>query len=56
VWNATLFVSYKYGKHWTFRVNVSNLLDKTFALGAQTPLLVDASPPRTFQFTTTYKF
>lgn len=55
-WNTNLFVSYRYGKHWTFRVNVENLLDKTFALGAQTALLVDVSPPRTFQFSSSYKF
>lgn len=56
VWNANLFASYKYGKNWTFRLNIENLLDKTFALGAQSPLFVDMSPPRTFQFSTSYKF
>jgi iron complex outermembrane recepter protein len=56
VWNASLFASYKYGPHWTFRLNVSNLLDKEFALGAQSVFAVDASPPRTFQLSATYKF
>lgn len=56
VWNATMFVSYKYDKNWTFRLNVENVLDKAFALGAQTPLFVDPSPPRTFQLSTSYKF
>jgi iron complex outermembrane receptor protein len=56
VWNANMFVSYRYNKNWDFRLNVVNVLDKAFALGAQTPLFVDASPPRTFMFTTTYKF
>jgi iron complex outermembrane recepter protein len=56
VWNANIFASYKYGKNWTFRLNIENVLDKTFALGAQTPLFVDMSPPRTFQFSTSYKF
>ena len=56
VWNANLFISYKYNKHWTFRLNVENVLDKAFALGAQTPIFVDPSPPRTFQFSTSYKF
>ncbi len=56
VWNLSAFVTYKYGKHWTFRLNCSNLLDKNFALGAQTVLLVDMSPPRTFQVSTSYKF
>ena len=56
VWNASLFVSWKYDKHWTFRLNIENLLDKAFALGAQTPIFVDPSPPRTFQFSSNYKF
>lgn len=56
VWNATLFASYQYGKHWNFRLNVENVLDKAFALGAQSPFFVDPSPPRTFQVVTSYKF
>ena len=55
-WNASMFVSYKYDKHWTFRMNIENLLDKAFALGAQTPIFVDPSPPRNFQFSANYKF
>jgi iron complex outermembrane receptor protein len=56
VWNTNLFASYKYGKNWTFRLNIENLLDKTFAMGAQSPTFVDMSPPRTFQLSTSYKF
>lgn len=56
VWNATMFVSYKYDKHWTFRLNIDNVLDKTFAMGAQTLLFVDASTPRSFKVSSTYKF
>ncbi len=56
VWNASLFASYKMDNHWTFRLNIENVLDKTFALGAQSPLFVDMSPPRNFQFTASYKF
>jgi hypothetical protein len=37
-------------------LNVDNVLDKAFALGAQSPLFVDASPPRTFKLSTRYKF
>ena len=55
-WNASMFVGYKYNKNWDFRLNVINVTDKAFALGAQTPLFVDPSPPRTFQATATYKF
>ncbi len=56
VWNATAFVSYRYNRNWSFRLNVENVLDKAFALGAQTPLFVDPSPPRTFKLSTSYKF
>lgn len=56
IWNTSLFVTYKYGKNWTFRLNVTNLTDDVYALGAQTVLLVDMAPPRTFQFSTSYKF
>ncbi|MFO1452152.1 MAG: TonB-dependent receptor plug domain-containing protein [Opitutaceae bacterium] len=56
VWNANMFISYAYDKNWTFRLNVENVLDKAFALGAQTPIFVDPSPPRTFQISTSYKF
>lgn len=56
VWNTSVFASYKYDRHWSFRLNIDNVLDKDFAMGAQTPLFVDPSPPRTFQISTTYKF
>lgn len=56
VWNANMFLSYNYDKNWTFRLNVENVLDKAFALGAQTPIFVDPSPPRTFQVSTSYRF
>ena len=56
VWNMTAFAAYKINRNWTVRMNIENLLDKTFALGAQTPIYVDAAPPRTFQFSAVYKF
>jgi outer membrane receptor for ferric coprogen and ferric-rhodotorulic acid len=56
VWNMNAFASYKRGKHWSFRLNLENLLDKTYALGGQTVLLTDMSPPRTWQVSTTYRF
>jgi iron complex outermembrane receptor protein len=56
VWNASMFVSYRFNKNWDFRLNVTNVLDKAFALGAQTPLFVDPSPPRTYMLSTTYRF
>lgn len=56
VWNLNMFASYKFNKHWTVRLNVENVLDKAFALGAQHPRLVDPSPPRTFQVSGIYRF
>lgn len=55
-WNAQMFVNYKYDQHWVFRLAIDNVLDKAFALGAQTPYFVDPSPPRTFTLSTSYKF
>ncbi len=56
VWNASVFASYKFDKNWTFRLNVENVLDKAFAMGAQSVLFVDPSPPRNFRISSTYKF
>lgn len=55
-WNVNAFVSYKWNRNWTFRLNVENVLDKAFALGAQSPLFVDPSPPRTFTLSAMYKY
>ncbi len=55
-WNATMFATYKYSKNWTVRLNIENVLDTTLALGAQSPLYADMQPPRTFNFSTTYRF
>jgi iron complex outermembrane receptor protein len=56
VWNMTAFAAYKVNKNWTVRLNIENLLDKAFVLGAQTPIFCDPSPPRTFQLSAVYKF
>lgn len=56
LWNVNAFLAYRYNSHWTFRLNVENVLDEDLALGAQTTLLVDLAPPRTFQFSASYKF
>lgn len=50
------FVSYKFDRHWTFRLSADNLLDEAYAAGAQGPNFVDPSPPRTFSAAATYKF
>ncbi len=49
------FVGYRY-KQWTFRLNVENVLDKAFPMGAQNAWIVDPSTPRTFSFSTTMRF
>jgi iron complex outermembrane recepter protein len=49
------FIAYRKG-HWSHRVNVENVLDETFGIGLQQTLTVDPSPPRTFSFSTTYRF
>ena len=51
-----MFATYKYSKNWTVRLNIENVLDTTLALGAQSPLYADMQPPRTFNFSTTYRF
>jgi iron complex outermembrane receptor protein len=54
--NATMFATYKYGKNWVFRLNIANLLDKNLVMGTQGLITTDPSPPRTFTFSTLYRF
>ena len=49
------FVTYRQGP-WAFRLNVENVFDEEFGIGLQQTLTVDPSPPRTFSFSTTYRF
>lgn len=49
------FAGYKYNQ-WTFRLNVENVLDKAFPMGAQNAWIVDPSAPRTFSFSTALRF
>lgn len=51
-----LFTSYQLNKHWSFRVNCSNVLDERFPVGAQGVGLADAAEPRTFSFESTYRY
>lgn len=53
---VNLFASYNYGKNWSFRGNIDNLLDEAYALGAQNAYFVDPSPPRMLSVSATYKF
>lgn len=50
------FVTWRLNKHWLLRGSIENLLDKAFAIGAQAAYLVDPSPPRTYTFSSSYKF
>lgn len=52
----TFFASYKLNKHWLFRVNVENALDMAYVLGGQGAAFIDPSLPRSFSFSTTYRF
>jgi len=51
-----LFAEYRLNRHWMFRVNLENALDKEFPIGAQGVGLVDPVDPRTFSFESAYKF
>lgn len=51
-----LFGEYEVNKNWTVRIDCGNVLDKSYAVGAQGVGLADIVDPRTFTFRTTYKF
>jgi len=51
-----MFVEYRLNRHWMFRVNCENVLDKSFPIGAQGVGLVDPVDPRTFSIESSYKF
>ena len=53
---VNLFASYRVNRHLLLRVNVDNLLDESYALGAQNAYFVDPSPPRTASLSATYRF
>ena len=51
-----VFASYRFNRHWDVRIDCYNLLDEVYPIGAQGVGLVDAAPPRTFSFQTTYRY
>jgi iron complex outermembrane recepter protein len=51
-----LFASYRFNRHWDFRVDCTNVLDESYPIGAQGVGLVDAAEPRTFSFQTTFRY
>lgn len=53
---VNLFASYRLNRHWEFRLDCQNALDKVYAVGAQGVGLADAAEPRTFSFQTTFRY
>ena len=53
---VNFFASYRLNAHWFFRLNVDNVLDDAYVLGAQNAYFVDPSMPRTYSVSATYKF
>lgn len=51
-----LFASYRLNRHWNFRVDCENVLNKSYAIGAQGVGLADSVDPRTFTFETRYSY
>jgi len=54
--NVSLFATYRPNRNWLLRANIKNVLDETFAVGAQAAWLVDVNPPRTYSLSATYTF
>lgn len=53
---VNLFATFKFSRHLLLRVNVDNVLNKAYAIGAQNAYFVDPSPPRTTSVGATYRF
>jgi iron complex outermembrane receptor protein len=53
---TTGFVEYQLNRRWQLKLNVNNVLDETFIVGAQHAAAIDASQPRTFSLIATVKF
>jgi outer membrane receptor for monomeric catechols len=53
---TTAFVEYQLSRRWHFKLNVNNLLDQTFIVGAQNAVAIDPSQPRTWSLIATVRF
>lgn len=53
---TTGFVEYQLNRRWHFKLNVNNVLDETFVVGAQHTAAIDPSQPRTFSLIATVRF
>jgi outer membrane receptor for ferric coprogen and ferric-rhodotorulic acid len=53
---TTAFVEYQVNRRWQLKLNVNNVLDETFIVGAQHTTAIDPSQPRTFSLIATVRF
>ena len=53
---VTGFANYNLSRNWSFRLQVNNVLDRTYAAGINAAYLIDPSLPRTFIISTKYRF
>ena len=53
---TTGFVEYQLSRRWQLKLNVNNVLDETFVVGAQHAAAIDPSQPRTFSLIATLRF
>lgn len=53
---TTAFVEYQLNRRWHFKLNVNNVLDEVFVVGAQHAAAIDPSQPRTFSLIATVRF
>ena len=53
---TTGFIEYQLNRRWHLKLNVNNVLDETFIVGAQHAAAIDPSQPRTFSLIATLRF
>jgi outer membrane receptor for ferric coprogen and ferric-rhodotorulic acid len=53
---TTAFVEYQLSRRWQLKLNVNNVLDEAFIVGAQHAASIDPSQPRTFSIIATVRF
>ncbi|MDB6169598.1 MAG: Outer rane receptor for ferric coprogen and ferric-rhodotorulic acid [Verrucomicrobia bacterium] len=53
---ANVFATYRLNRNWDFRIQCDNVFDKTYAVGINAAYLIDPSLPRSFTFSTKYRF
>jgi iron complex outermembrane recepter protein len=53
---TTGFIEYQLNRRWHLKVNVNNVLDETFIVGAQHAAAIDPSQPRTVSLIATVRF